>query len=215
MADTTLAVKDAAGATKNLRSRDEGAAGLVNYHVDADRAALLAAIAAVLGSVDGLEALLGGTLAVSASALPLPAGAATQATLASILAKLIAAPATETKQDTIIGFVDGIETALASLLAKVIAAPATEAKQDTLKASVDALFNAIKPATGHAAVTPSDTVDLTTSSRALYIGGAGNIVVTVGGADATYAVTAGQTLNVVASRVKATNTTATGIVSQF
>ena len=100
------------------------------------------------------------------------------------------------------------QATLASLLAKVISAPATEAKQD-------ALFNAIRPATGHAAVTPSDTVDLATPSRAIYIGGAGNIVVTVGGADVTYAVAAGTTLNVVASRIKATSTTATGIVNQF
>lgn len=66
---------------------------------------------------------------ISAAALPLPTGAATSA-----------------KQDTIIGHVDGIETALttlnakdfatqttlAALLAKVIAAPSTEAKQDAM-----------------------------------------------------------------------------------
>jgi hypothetical protein len=69
---------------------------------------------------------------------------ATQTTLALLLAKVIAAPATEAKQDTIIGHVDGIEAALATLnakdfgtqttlaavLAKMIPAPATEAKQD-------------------------------------------------------------------------------------
>ena len=69
--------------------------------------------------------------AITAAGGTLPTGAATQATLASILAKIITAPATEAKQDTIIGFVDGIETALASILAKIIAAPATEAKQDS------------------------------------------------------------------------------------
>ena len=57
---------------------------------------------------------------------------ATQTTLAAILAKIIAAPATEAKQDTLIGHVDGVESALASILAKLIAAPATEAKQDAL-----------------------------------------------------------------------------------
>ena len=57
---------------------------------------------------------------------------ATQTTLAAILAKIIAAPATEAKQDTIIGHVDGVESALASILAKLIAAPATEAKQTAL-----------------------------------------------------------------------------------
>lgn len=45
-------------------------------------------------------------------------------TLASILAKILSAPATEAKQDT-------GNTSLASILAKIIAAPATEAKQDT------------------------------------------------------------------------------------
>lgn len=57
---------------------------------------------------------------------------ATQATLAQILAKLISAPATEAKQDTLIGHVDEVESALAAVLAKLIAAPATEAKQTAL-----------------------------------------------------------------------------------
>lgn len=48
-----------------------------------------------------------------------PAGLATQATLAAVLAKLSADPATQ--------------TTLAALLAKVIAAPATEAKQPALE----------------------------------------------------------------------------------
>ena len=43
---------------------------------------------------------------------------ATQTTLAAILAKLIAAPATEAKQDALIGHVDRVESALASILAK-------------------------------------------------------------------------------------------------
>lgn len=65
--------------------------------------------------------------------------------LVAILAKIISAPATEAKQDTLIGHVDGVEaaltallakdfatqTTLAAILAKIIAAPATEAKQDT------------------------------------------------------------------------------------
>lgn len=58
---------------------------------------------------------------------------ATQTTLADISAKL----ATVSKQDVIIGHVDGVETALANILAKIIAAPATEAKQDTLIGHVD------------------------------------------------------------------------------
>ncbi|MBL9070236.1 MAG: hypothetical protein JNM03_09620 [Sphingopyxis sp.] len=61
---------------------------------------------------------------------------ASQTTLAAILAKLIAAPATEANQATIIGHVDGIEGALASILAKLLAAPATEAKQDSAIAAI-------------------------------------------------------------------------------
>jgi len=57
---------------------------------------------------------------------------ATQATLAAVLAKVIATPATEAKQDTLIAKDFATQTTLASLLAKVIASPATEAKQDTL-----------------------------------------------------------------------------------
>jgi hypothetical protein len=83
-----------------------------------------------------------GKLAVRASELETLLNAisskdfATQTTLAAILAKLIAAPATETKQDILISHVDGVESALASILAKLIAAPATEAKQDALAALI-------------------------------------------------------------------------------
>jgi len=62
----------------------------------------------------------------------LPAGAATQTTLADILAKIIAAPATEAKQDTLNAKDFATQTTLAAILAKIIAAPATEAKQDAL-----------------------------------------------------------------------------------
>ena len=48
---------------------------------------------------------------------------------AAILAKIIAAPATEAKQDV-------IETSLDAILAKIITAPATEAKQDTLETTL-------------------------------------------------------------------------------
>jgi hypothetical protein len=44
---------------------------------------------------------------------------ATQTTLAAVLAKIIAAPATEAKQDTIIGHVDGIETLITALNALI------------------------------------------------------------------------------------------------
>jgi hypothetical protein len=95
-----------------------------------------------------LKADLTETQPVSVASLPLPTGSATEATLASVLAKIIAAPATEAKQDAEIVELQAILakiitapateakqdteiTALGSILAKIIAAPATEAKQDT------------------------------------------------------------------------------------
>lgn len=66
-----------------------------------------------------------------------------------------------------------------------------------------------------AAVTPSDTTNLTKNSDALFIGGAGNIaVVMADGSTATFdAVPAGTVLPISVSRVNATNTTATLIIS--
>lgn len=73
------------------------------------------------------------------------------------------------------------------------------------------------PADNAAAVTPSDSTDLAFNSRALYVGGAGNLVVTMaGGGDVTFtAVPAGSILPIRVSRVKATSTTATSIVNLY
>lgn len=69
------------------------------------------------------------------SAVPVTvAGVSTEATLASILAKIIAAPATEAKQDALNAKDFATQTTLAAILSKMIAAPATEAKQDALNA---------------------------------------------------------------------------------
>ena len=64
------------------------------------------------------------------------------------------------------------------------------------------------------AVTPSDTVDLTITSRALFIGGAGALaVITALGETVTFTgVVAGTVLPLRVSRVKSTGTTATNIV---
>ena len=64
------------------------------------------------------------------------------------------------------------------------------------------------------AVIPSDSIELARLPKALSIGGAGNIVIRAvdSGADVTIAVTAGQLLPVRAQYVRATGTTATGIV---
>lgn len=75
------------------------------------------------------------------------------------------------------------------------------------------------PARRAAAVTPSDTVDLTTYAKALYVGAAGNVrVLTVGGEDAdatTFANHPVGWLPVQVRRVLATGTTATQIVAAF
>jgi hypothetical protein len=63
-----------------------------------------------------------------------------------------------------------------------------------------------------AAVTPNDNTALT--MRALYVGGAGDVVATIGGADITFkAVPVGSILPIKATKVKATGTTATNMVA--
>lgn len=64
------------------------------------------------------------------------------------------------------------------------------------------------------AVTPSDTIALPVTTRALYVGGAGNIVALMqGGQVVTFtAVPVGTTLHVAVTRVNATLTTATNLV---
>ncbi len=128
----TIDVKDAAGATVALEKPNgngrQAAAGSRPVALSTEDLAALELLATILGAADanpaantigarlkGILSALGGTLTVEAASLPLPAGAATAA-----------------NQATLIGHVDGVETALASILAKLIAAPATEAKQDTL-----------------------------------------------------------------------------------
>ena len=73
------------------------------------------------------------------------------------------------------------------------------------------------PADNAAAVTPSDSTDLSYISRALYVGTGGNIVVTMmGGGDVTFTnVQDGSNLPIRVSRVKSTSTTASNIVNIY
>jgi len=76
----------------------------------------------------------------------------------------------------------------------------------------------ITPGDNAEAVTPADA-DLANVSRQIVIGGAGNLVVRMLGVrgdvgNVTFAVVAGQTLNIRCTQVRAA-TTATGIVSIF
>ncbi len=70
------------------------------------------------------------------------------------------------------------------------------------------------PAANGAAITPSDTTDLTQTTRALYVGGAGNLRVTLSGGDTVTLmnVPEGALLPLRVRRVLATSTTATNLV---
>lgn len=70
------------------------------------------------------------------------------------------------------------------------------------------------PATIAAAVTPSDTVDLTTAPRALYVGVSGDVKVNMLGSGAvTFKAAPVGVLPIRVSRVYATGTTATNILA--
>jgi len=83
---------------------------------------------------------------------------------------------------------------------------ATAANQATLNSTAaDAA-----PAASAGPVTPSDTTTLT--AKAIWVGGAGNVVATIGGTDVTFtSVAAGTLLPIKATKIKAA-TTATNIV---
>ena len=138
---------------------------------------------------------------------------ATQTTLAQILGKMIAAPATEAKQDVIAGHADGVETlltaltgkdfatqtTLAQILAKMIANPATEAKQDSLATLVgaieeklDGVIDGTTPATTQLTdgkvknafeIIPDDATDLSHETIAIYVGFDGDLKVDLVGGD--------------------------------
>lgn len=71
------------------------------------------------------------------------------------------------------------------------------------------------PASNAVSVTPSDSADLTYTSRAVYVGGAGNMKATLNesGTVVFVAVAAGTLLPIRADRIWATDTTATSIVA--
>lgn len=81
----------------------------------------------------------------------------------------------------------------------------------------EATYN-VTPARSAAAVTPHNTNALSATSRALYIGGAGDIKIDLadsGSAITFVGVPAGTILPVQATRVYSTGTTATSIVALF
>lgn len=84
---------------------------------------------------------------------------------------------------------------------------------DRFASNADAAFT---PARSLAAITPSDGADLPVFAKAIYVGGAGNIVLRAiddAGNTTLTGVTAGAIIPVRARRVLATGTTATGLVA--
>lgn len=75
----------------------------------------------------------------------------------------------------------------------------------------------VSPATDFAAVTPHDSTNFTTVPRAIYVGGAGNLVAIGAGGDAVtfVGVAAGTLLPIRPTRINSTNTTATSIVALY
>lgn len=84
---------------------------------------------------------------------------------------------------------------------------------DRFASNADAPF---APSRSLAAITPSDGADLPVFAKAIYVGGAGNIVLRAiddAGNTTLTGVTAGTIIPVRARRVLATGTTATGLVA--
>ena len=73
------------------------------------------------------------------------------------------------------------------------------------------------PAAGAVAITPSDSVDLTHVTRAIYVGGGGDLAVTMkdGGNTIFKNMIGGTVIAIRASRVLVAGTTATNIVGMY
>ena len=84
-------------------------------------------------------------------------------------------------------------------------------------AEIETTINPDAPHYGALSVTPSDTVDLSRVTRAIYVGGAGAVKVNMeDGTTVTFtAVPVGTTLRIKATRVYSTGTTATNLLGLY
>lgn len=102
------------------------------------------------------------------------AAPSTEATLASVLAKIISAPSTEAKQDTLIAKDFATQTTLAAILAKIIASPATEATLNSILTKLNAsvavtgtFFQATQPISAASLPLPTGAATETTVNSLL------------------------------------------------
>lgn len=76
--------------------------------------------------------------------------------------------------------------------------------------------NKTDPASGAAAVTPSDSTNFTVVPRAIYVGVGGDVVAVINGTAITFKnVPTGALLPIVCTRINSTSTTATNMVALY
>ena len=182
---------------------------------------------ASLASIDGkITACNTGAVVVSSCALP--TGAATETTLASVLAKLIAAPATEAKQDagntslsTLAGVVSAgkalvTETSAAAILAKFSAGQA--ARASSLSVALSTEDAAKVPVLGQALAAGSSPVVLPSAQDVVAYAGSGGRVLTTeasGSTIATNTSTTATNTTTIAGAILATDTALSGGVHEI
>ncbi len=108
--DSAKTVLDSISALLATIDADTSALVLKDYATSAKQDTGNASLASIDSKVTAVDT---GAVVVSSSALP--AGASTEVTLAAVLAKIIAAPATEAKQDTQITSLAAIQTAVETM----------------------------------------------------------------------------------------------------
>ncbi|MFA5772975.1 MAG: hypothetical protein WC974_09620 [Thermoplasmata archaeon] len=110
---------------------------------------------------------------ITASSLPLPTGAATQTTLADVLAKIITSPATEAKQDTLIAKDFATQTTLALIKAKTdnldVALSTRTKSTDTQIVSSKVALTASVPASGSVGTSSAELVATNSNRKSLII----------------------------------------------